>query len=402
MAAVNTLQQDMIALRTLVESRRTQPSHVFSGDVDNSTETITNSKRRLSELDTLKLDMQIMQQRINSLEESRLEARRSSTVLDPTQNPRQPSPASAISPSEASLNKLLLSATQTLMSSHLDGLHVPNAIAFDEHNKVNRRGSSSRGIRSTRKARTFPAYKPSLSNGRAGRGIHNSKNMPPPSISCFKGLKNKIVTRRSSAVGRVSTDGTKATLITGIPTPTISTRIVSQAQEASTSNRYFQKEQENPEYDDELVDDRRLHPSTGNFPKPTSKAPHQHKDQTYETASQSPSCTIQRQNSIQMPPPPLPPPRPHTPVPSSSENTPTPPSTITTHHDSKRRKITAFEAANNAPSGSSTTEVMESRSVSGGQQQYLLVRIDGNVDYSRTTRLQDQEGMGAMKKRGRE
>lgn len=410
MAAVNILQQDMISLRTLVENRRPQPSRNSFSDVDIPMENITNVNCESNELDALKLDMKIMQQRIKRLEESRLEARRSSTVLGSAQTPRQPSPTSAISPSEASLNTLLFPATQTLMSSHLDGLRVPNVTAYGGHDKVNEGGPSSQGVRLARKARTFPAYKRfnrrpgTLINVLAGRGIHTLKSMPPPHISRLKGPERNIITRKSSTVGDVSTHGTKATLITGTrtPTPTISPRTVAQAQEASIGNGSCQKHHEGPEYDDELVHDIPLHSSTEKLHKPTSKnPPPSHKDQTSETAPQSPPIT-QRQNSMQMPPPPLP--RPRTPVPSSSENTLAPASRIITTHDSKRRKTTAFEAVNNAPSGSST-EAMESRPVSGhgGQQQCLLVRIDvEKVDDGKPARFQGLEESQGTTKRGRE
>lgn len=214
MAAVNMLQQDMICLRTLVGSRRSQPSQDSFGDINIPMENITNVNRRPSELDALRLDMKTMQQRIKRLEESRSEARRSSTVLGSVQILREPSPTSAFSPSEASLNKLFFPAAQMLMSSHLGGLHGPNTAAFERHDEVNGRGSSSRGARLARKARTFPAYKPfnsragTLINGLAGRGIHNSKNMHPLHIPHYKGPEHSIVTRRISTVGNVSTNGT--------------------------------------------------------------------------------------------------------------------------------------------------------------------------------------------------
>lgn len=401
MAAVNILQQDMISLRTLVENRRPQPSQNSFSDVDVPMENITNASRRPSELDALKLDMKIMQQRIKRLEESRLEARRSSIVLGSAQTPGQPSSTSEISPSEASLNRLLFPATQTLMSSHLDGLHVPNITASGGHDKVNGGGSPSQGVRLARKARTFPAYERfnsrprTLINGLAGRGIHTLNSMPPPYISRSKGLERNIITRMNSVIGDVSTHGMKATLITGTPTPTISPRTVAQAQEASIGNNSCQKHQEDPEYDDELVDDIRLQSSTGNLHNPTSKTPHPRKDQTSKTAPQSTPCITQPQQSMQMPP------RSRTPA-HSTKNTLAPPSGITTH-DSKRRKISASEA-NKAPRISST-EAMESRPVSGHghqQQQCLLVRIDGRVDDRKSARLQDLEESKGTTKRARE
>ena len=239
----NVLQQGMTSLRTLVENTRLQASHGFLGDINITADNITKVSSRLSELDVLKQDVKILQQRIKRLEESGSKDRLS-TTLGLAHVSRQPSPTIeeyAESRHDASSNLSLFPATQALMSAHLDGLLTPQSTTFERYDVVNRGNSSFQGLPLEIKAKTLPPQKSFNSrsgtpiNGTASKRSRTLTGMRPPQIS-RKGLERKTTTQRGSATGNRATDCTASTLITDVTKTTILPETKSTMQEASTGS----------------------------------------------------------------------------------------------------------------------------------------------------------------------
>ena len=371
----NVLQQGMTSLRTLVENTRLQASHGFLGDINITADNITKVSSRLSELDVLKQDVKILQQRIKRLEESGSKDRRLSTTLGLAHVARQPSPTIEeyiVSRHDASSDLSLFPATQALMSARLDGLLTPQSTTFERHDVVNRGNSSLQGLPMGIKSKTLPPQKSSNSrsgtpiNGTASKSSRTLTGMRPPQIS-RQGLERKMVKQRGSATGNMATRCTASTLITDVTKTTIFPETKSTTQEASTGSN---QNLEDPEYDDELVDDIRpqssTESSTGISRLSASRPAHSRQDQTSDRA-QRPPPSIQRRQSVAVAPP--------TPIPEpNNENKP---ALDRTTHDSKRRKTTAFDA--NTPSTSiGAADSRELRPGSGRRgEQRLLVRING-------------------------
>ncbi|KAL9137432.1 MAG: hypothetical protein Q9175_001356 [Cornicularia normoerica] len=377
MASVNILQQDMISLRQSVENlenRSDQASHDFAGDVDLLTDTITNVSSKLSELDALKLEMKMMQQRIKRMEDSKSMGRRSSTVLGSAHLSRRTSPTmneQATPRNDAPSNGPPFSASQVPMSAYFDGLSAPQT-ASRRHDVMDGGDSSSKGLPLGSKAEALPPQKPftprprASINGTASRGSHTPVNMPPPQIPPT-GPEQNIMRRKSSTSSTVATTRTASPSITATANSTSLPRVLTQIEDASTGPHC--DPHESHIYDDELVDDRprsSTGSSTRNALQPASKAADSRQNRKKESAQQPPS---QAQHRKSVPPP--------TPEPSNERKITR---GRTTHHDSKRRKTTAFDA--NTPSTSIwAAESRESESSSGRRAEPgLLVRVNGEVD----------------------
>ena len=321
MARVDNLQQYMISLNKIVKS------HNLVENDDLLTHNIINDGSRLSELDSLKLEMKIMQQRIKRMEESRSKGRSS-----PTTNQQ------VISCKDAASGGLLLPASRTHMSAYFDNLFTPQATAIKRHDAVDGSDSLFQGLPLGSKAEALPPRKsftprPKTSvNGTASRGRHTPFNVPPPQVP-RKRLEQKNIRGRSSDASIVADPRTASTSMAG--TTKSSPRITSRKRDASICSQT--SDQEDPEYDDELVHD--VHPqsltrsSTRKTWQPASKDTPSRQNQTSETAPQPPSKTQPRRSMPTLPP---------TPGPSTKTH---PARGPTSHHDSKRRKTTAVGAA---------------------------------------------------------
>ncbi|KAF6236636.1 hypothetical protein HO173_005417 [Letharia columbiana] len=394
MASVNILQQDMISVRESVqhlEDRRDQASQDFAGDVDLLTDSITKVSSRLSELDALKLEMKMMQQRIKRMEDSRPTGRRSSTGLGSAQVSNRPSPTideKAIPRNDATSNGLLLSATQSPMSAYFDGLLAPQKTASERHNAVDGGDPPFQRLSLGSKAEALPPQKivatrpRTLINGTASRGSHTSVNMPPPQIP-RKGPDQSTIRHGSSTASDVATPRTASTSITGNTDSTILPRNISQLQETSTGSH--QNNQDDHKYDDELVDDVRPQSSTGsstrNSWQPAGKTAQNRADQS----AQQPPPKTKRRQSVPVAPP----------ISEPSDGNKTARGR-TTHRNSKRRKTTAFDAS--TPSTSVwDVDSRDSRSSSGRRDEHgLLHRANGEVD-GRSARYQNLESKGGKK-----
>ncbi|CAD6575795.1 MAG: hypothetical protein ASARMPREDX12_007583 [Alectoria sarmentosa] len=393
MAAVNILQQDMRSLRKSVEhleDHRDQGSHDFVGDVDILTDSITRVSSRLSELDALKLEMKMMQQRIKRMEESNSTGRRSSIVLGYAQQSRRSSPTTddqTIPRNDASSNGLLSSVTQTPLSAYFDGLFAPRRTAFRGPDMVDGGDSSYQGPLSRSKDESLPTQIPSTIrpkssvNATASEGSHTPVNMPPPQIPA-KGPEQRILRRSSSTASNVATR-TASTFVTGTTNSTGRPRLVSQMQEASRN--FHQGHQGSHISDDELVND--IHPrlSTGHAQQPGNNTAHSRQNRTDGITQQHPPKR-QRRRSV--------------PISTLDQEKLDGPDGAklndqdqqtrghTTHHDSKRRKTTAFNT--DTPS----TSIWATDSSNGRRhEQRLSVRVDGEAN-RRFSRFQAYESKG--------
>ena len=373
MASVNVLRQDMVSLSRIFKhlgDRRDQVSHDFIRNDDILTDGITLGSSRLSELDALKLEMTIMQQRIQRMEESRSKGRRASTVLDSAQVSRPPSRTTeqqASSRTEAASNGSPFPATPTPASAYFEGLFASQETASERRNVVDRSDASLQGRPLGSKAEALPplrsfTIKPKKPiNGTANRGGPTAVNMPPPEVP-RKCPEQEGIRRRSSTASNVATPRTAGTPITETTHPSILPRTTSQTHQASTSSHH--DDPEDPKYDDELVHDvRPQSSSTEKLRQPASKSTPSRQNHTNQRTHR-PLTHIKHRPNAPMPPP--------TPKPSSKDQ---PARARTAHHDSKRRKTTGFEA--NTPSASIwAADSREVRS-SGGRRgkRGLLVRI---------------------------
>ncbi len=388
LASFHRLQQDMISLRQLVEpskSRRYQVSHGFvSGPTDSTTDSTTDVSSRRDELDALKLETKIMQQRIKYLEESISKGRQTSTMLGPAQLSKQSSPAfneSAISHNDASSNGLLFPANQTPTSTNLDGLFAPQTITFERHDMVEGDGPSFQDPPSESKAKTLPPSKQFTSSSRTPiNGTVSTGSRTP--ISMPSSQTRHKVSERKVTMRRAPTRGTASTVVTGTTTSHTPENI-SQTQEAFTGSYQFQ--QDGSEYDDELVDDIRPQSSTGSSAErsrqPASNAPHSRQKQSSKL-TQQPQPKSQQRKSARMAPLILEP---------SHENKS--PRDRPAHHDRKRRKTTSSDA--NTPSRSIwAADPRELKAGSGRRgEPHLLVRIHREVDGG-SARSRKLEGKG--------
>lgn len=389
MADINILQQDMISLRESVrhlEERRDQPSHDLVGDVDILTDNITTVSSRLGELDALKLEMKMMQQRIKRMEESNSMRRRSSTELGSAQVSRRPSPTVGEQKTpcnDAPPNGLLLSAAQRSLSAYSDGLFAPRKTASETADVGD---TTYQGLPSESKDKSLSPRTPSMTrpktsvDGTASKGSHTPANMPPPQIPC-KGPEQKSTKHGSSAASNVATPRTVSTSVTGTTNSASLPRLISQMQEPSSNSHH-----DNPEshiYDDELVDDigpRSLSGSSAvNVRQPAKNTAHSRQNQTKGTTQQLPPKSQTRQS--------LP-----TRLPTlerekldgldSAElnNQDQKIHGRTIHHDSKYRKATA--SSTYIPSNSIwATDYREPGSSSGRRnEQSPLVRITGDAE----------------------
>ena len=394
MASVKLLQQDMLSLRESLEhleDRRDRSSQGLAGNVGILTDNTTKVSSSLRDVDALKLEMKMMRLRVKRMEDSRSTGLRSSTVLDSAQVSRRLSPTTdeqATPRSNAASNGLFFSATQTPVSPCFDGLFAPQKTVSERCDVVDGGESSFQGHSYGSKTEVLPSQKlfttrPKMPiNGTASRASHTAVNMPPPQIS-RKEPEQNIISRRNSIASSVTTPRRVSTTITGTTKSTILARIISQMQEASTSPHY--NHQEDHEYDDELVDDittqSSIRSSTADSRSPASNTAQSRQTRTIESAQQPPPKTKRRQ-SVPMP---LPTPE------FSNKNRPT--RGRTAHHDSKRRKTTAFDA--NTPSISIwAADSRDSRSGSSRRdKQGLMIRNNSELD-GRSAKFQNLESQG--------
>lgn len=343
LTSVNVLQLDMISLKEAVrelQDRRYQASQDVAADVDLLTDSITKVGSSLSELDTLKLEMKMMQQRIKRMEDLRSIGRPSLTVLGSTRVSRRTSPTIdeyVTPPNDGPSNGWLLSGTRQPLSAHLDGLSATRKTASGRHDVVDGSDSPCQRFPSGFEAEALPPQRPFTTrpstpiNGTASRGGQTPINMPPPQTP-RRGSEHSLTRGRSSTASNVVTPRTTSTSIKGNTNLTRLPQTGSQTQDASTGSHH--NHQEDHTYDDELVSDVR--PSTGNSRQPASKSAHSRHTQTNGSPKQ-PLSKTQRRKSVPM--------RPPTPKPSNENKRAR---GRTDDHDSKRRKTTALDA--NTPS----------------------------------------------------
>ena len=340
LASINMLQEDMMSLRQSVEDlhdRRNQASHYLAADVDILRGNLTKVSSRLSELDALKLEMKMTQQRIKHMDGSRSRGPQSSALLGPAQVSRRSSPKinrQATPRDNALSNGLQIAAPQTPISALFEGL-----FSF---------------------------------NGTTSTGSHTSVDMPPPQIPHDKpGLYN--VRRRASAASNMVNPST-------VSTPTSLPRVMSLTNDASTGP--YNEPQESHIYDDELDEDICPQSSIGSSTKSISqsgkKTAHSRGIQTTPTAQQ-PLRKTQSRKSVPLPP--------HTPT-SSFEH-----GSARSRHNSKRRKTSAFNA-NTRSTSIWCPDYRDSEPSRGRRdEQSLLTRTNGGA-YDRPARFQNVEITG--------
>ena len=342
-ASIDILQEDMMSLRQSVEDlhdRRDQASHYLAADVDILTGNLTKVGSRLSELDALKLEMKMMQQRIKHMNGSRSRGRQSSAVLGSAQFSRRSSPKidERATPRDNALpNGLQIAAPQTPISALFEGLFSVNGIT--------------------------------------SRGSHTPVDMPPPQVPHNK-PERYSVKRRTSTAKKMATPSTASTA-TSLP------RVTSQTKDGSTGP--YDEPQESHIYDDELVEDVRPRSSIGSSNNIVSqsgkKTTHSQGIQTTPTAQQPLRKTHSRK-SVPLPP--------RTPK-SSYEH-----GSARSRHNSKRRKTSAF----NANTGSTSIwcpDYRDSKPSRGRRdEQALLTRTNGEA-YDTPARFQSVEITGKKK-----
>lgn len=401
MASVDILQQDMISLKDSIEHlehRRDQASHHFVEDVDILTDNITKVGSRLGELDALKLEMKMMQQRIKRMEESRSTGRRSSTVLDSAEVSRWSSPTidQALNTCNDAPSNGFLSASQRPLSAYSDGLFAPRRTATEKPDVVDGGDSSYRGLPvgfndepMPHQALVTTSAKTSV-NHTTSKGSQNPVNMPPPQVP-RKGPEQKFPKRSSSIASHVAAPRTASTSVTGTTKSTSFPRLISQMQEASSVSHY--DDPESPIYDDELVNDLRPRSSTGSStrsarqPANVNASSRQNRD---NGITQQPPPRSQNRQSLPMR---LPIPereRPGGPDIAGLNKQDQPTRGLTAHRDRKRRKVTAFST--DTPSTSIwATDSRGSGSSSGRRnEQSLSVRINEKAD-GRSAGFQNRE-----------
>ena len=293
LVSINVLQEDMMSLRQSVkdlQDRRNQASQYLAADVDILTNNLTKVGSRLSELDALKLEMRMMQQRVKHMDGSKStgSGRQSSAVLGSGQVSRRSPPKideQATPRDNALSNGLQIAAPQTPISALFEGLFSVNGIT--------------------------------------SRGSHTSVDMPPPQVPHDK-PERYSGRRRTSTANKMGTPST-------VSTPTSLPRAMSQTKDASTGP--YHEPPESHIYDDELVEDVRPLSSTGSSTKSilqSGKKTDQSRGIQTTPSAQQPLAKTQRWESV-----PLPPPTPE----SNWEH-----GSARSRHNSKRRKTSAFHA----------------------------------------------------------
>ena len=343
LASINTLQEDMMSLRQSVEDlqdRRNQASHYLAADVDILTGNLKLVGRRLNELDALKLDMKMMQQRIKHMDGSRSRGQQSSAVLGSAQVSRRSSPKideQGIPRDNALPNGLQIAAPQTPISALFEGLFSVNGIT--------------------------------------SRGSHTSVDMPPPQVPHDKSERYSV-RRRTSTANNMVTPSTA-------PTPTSLPRAMSRTKDGSTGP--YHESQDSHIYDDELDEDVRLRSSIGSSTETT----------LLSGKKTTPSRGLQMTPTVQQPLPktqsrksvPLPPPTPESSYKHGSARS---------SHSSKRRKTSAFNANTRSTSIWRPNYRDSEPSRGGRDEQALLSRSDGEY-YDRPARFQNVEITGKKK-----
>ena len=343
LASINILQEDMMSLRQSVEDlqdRRNQASHYLAADVDILTGNLTKVGSRLTELDALKLEMKMMQQRIKHMDGSRSRGRQSSAVLGSAQVSRRSSAKvdEQATPRDNALpNGLQIAAPQTPISALFEGLFSVNGVT--------------------------------------SRGSHTSVDMPPPQAPHDK-PERYSVRRRTSTASNMVTPSTAST-------PTSLPRVITQTTDASTGP--YHEPQESHIYDDELDEDVRPRSSIGSSTRAIlqsgKKTAHSRGIQITPT-TQQPLPKTQSRKSV-----PLPSPTPE----SSFEH-----GSARSRHKSKRRKTSAFNA--NTRSTSIWCPDYRDLEPSRGRrdEQAPLTRSNGEA-YDRPARFQNVETTGKKK-----
>lgn len=344
LASINMLQEDMMSLRQSVENlqeRRNQASHYLAADVDILTGNLKKVGSRLSELDALKLEMKMMQQRIKHMDGSRSTGRQSSAVLGSAQVSRRSSPKinnkQATPRDNALSNGLQTAAPQTPISALFDGLFSVDGIT--------------------------------------SRGSHTSVDMPPPQFPHNKPERHSVK-RRTSTANKMATPSTAST-------PTSLPRVMSQIQDASIGP--YHEPQESHIYDDELDEDVRPRSSTGSSTKTIlqsgKKTAHSRGIQTTPTAQQ-PLPKTQSRESVPFPPP----------TPESSYEH----GSARSGHNSKRRKTSAVHANTRSTSIWSPNYRDSGPSRARRNEQAFLSRVNGEA-HDRPARFQNVEITGKRK-----
>lgn len=379
MASVNILQREIDSLKKTVEvlmDRKDHASQDFSESVDVPADDNIDVNGGLSELDALKLEIKMMQQRIKSLEHSKSTERRSSTVPDSAQVSRRPSFTNDEAPTlskRAPSNGFVFSTTQTPMSAYFDAIPAPQIPVPKRHDAVDEYDSSSTSFPEDSKPKPVPPQrlfttKPKTAiNGSTSGGRHGPVSMPPPQTPC-KASGQNINRRRDSYSVEVATR-TALTPIKALTNSTSLPRTKPQTQEPSIGSAH--NDLESHIYDDELDDDSvRPQSSTrsrsvslsGYTQQPPSKTAQSRQFQKSESIQKHP-INIHRRKST-----PMAPVLARTP---SHEYRPS-----TSHRESKRRKTTAPDAnASNTPKWMAESRGLRSMGGRGGGQG-LSVRID--------------------------
>ena len=343
LASIVILQEDMMSLRQSVEDlqdRRNQASHYLAADVDILTGNLTKVGSRLNELDALKLEMKMMQQRIKHMDGSRSGGRQSSAVSGSAQVSRRSSPKideQAIPRDDALPNGLQIAAPQTPISALFEGLFSVNGIT--------------------------------------SRGSHTSVDMPPPQVPHDKSERYSV-RRRTSTANNMVTPSTAST-------PTSLPRAMSQTKDGFTGP--YHEPQESHIYDDELDEDVRprssIGSSTGTTLQSQRKTAHSRGIRITPTAKQ-PLLKTQSRKSV-----PLPPPTPESSYKHGSAHS---------GHNSKRRKTSAFNANTRSTSIWCPNYRDSEPSRGGRDEQALLTRSDGEA-YDRPARFQNVKITGKKK-----
>ena len=341
LASINVLQEDIMSLRQSVkdlQDRRNQASQYLAADVDILTGNLTKVGSRLSELDVLKLEMKMMQQRIKHMDGSKStgSGRQSSAVLDSAPASRR---------SSDKIDEQAIPRDNALSNGwHFAGPQTPTSGLFD-------------GLFSV--------------NGITSRASHTMVDMPPPQFSHNKPELYRV-RRKTSTANNVFTPSTVSTPI-----------VRSQIQDISTGP--FHEPQESHIYDDELVEDVRPRSSTGSSTKTilqSGKKTAQSRGIQITPTAQQPLNKTQRRKSV-----PLPPPTPE----SSYEH-----GSARSRHNSKRRKTSAFHA--NTQSASIWDPNYRDSGPSSGRrdEQAILTKTSGEA-YDRPKKSQNVEITGKKK-----
>ncbi|KAM0802409.1 hypothetical protein BDR22DRAFT_125912 [Usnea florida] len=344
LASIVILQEDMMSLRQSVEDlqdRRNQASHYLAADVDILTGNLTKVGSRLNELDALKLEMKMMQQRIKHMDGSRSRGQQSSAVLGSAQVSRRSSPKideQAIPRDNALPNGLQIAAPQTPISALFEGLFSVNGIT--------------------------------------SRGSHTSVDMPPTQVPHDKSERYSV-RRRTSTANNMVTPST-ASARTSLP------RAMSQTRDGSTG--LYHESQDSHIYDDELDEDVRprssIGSSTGTTLQSGKKISHSPRGIQITPTAKQPLPKTQSRKSV-----PLPPPTPESRYKHGSARS---------GHNSKRRKTSAFNG-NTRSTSIWCPDYRDSEPSRGGRdEQALLTRSDGEA-YDRPARIQNLETRGKKK-----